>query len=242
MKNMKKILFAGLAAAVLLTAVLPAMAEAGAKAPAMGQQQAMGGKGGRGMQQPGMGGRGQMNGQFNPGMQPSGGKGGRGMQNGQAPQQPESGSGAAQNDPAAPESDATSGATKDQRGFRGFGRGGRHGRVSYDELLKDGVITQETYDAIQNYLKEKQPALPGTAADNAADSAAAEGEVPPEKPEDGELPPELPQGETMGEDPALAGLLADGVITQEQYDAIVAAHAEQPQTDTADAAADDKTV
>lgn len=217
MKNVKKILFAGLTAAALLTAALPAMAEAGANVPAMGQQQAMGGKGGRGMQQPRVSGRGQTNGQANPGVQPFGGKGGRGMQPGQVPQQPDAGS-AAQNGTDASGNDASSSATKVLPGFRGFGRGGRHGRVSYDDLLKDGVIDQETYDAIEKYIQDKYTAAP-----------AAESE--PAAPAEGELPPELPEGTTAAEDPALLKLVEEGVITQEQYDAILAARAEAQPAD-----------
>ena len=213
MTNVKKMLAAGLAAAAMLTAVLPAMAESGTQAPAMGQQLAMGG---RGMRQGLSAGRGQ-------------------MQQGQAPQQPDAASGATQKSGDAATGDTGSSTTQKPALGRGFGRGGRHGRIGFDDLLKDGVIDQETYDAIENYLKEKRTA---TAASEDAAAAPAEDEVPPETPAEGELPPEMPEGVTADGDPALLKLVEDGVITKEQYDAILAARAAAQPTDSDVDAAD----
>ncbi|MBQ8130643.1 MAG: hypothetical protein IJ175_10370, partial [Clostridia bacterium] len=242
MTNVKKMLAAGLAAAAMLTAVLPAMAESGTQAPAMGQQQAMGGRGmrqgmpaGRGVQQGAQGSRQAM---------PGGMKGGRGMQQGQMPQQPDAASGATQKSGDAATGDTGSSTTQKPATGRGTGRGGRHSRIGFETLLKDGVIDQETYDAIQNYMKEKhsasassEDAVPAPAEGEVPPEMPAEGEVPPEMPADGEVPPAKPEGEPAGEDPVLAGLLQDGVITQEQYDAILAARAAaQPADSAADAA------
>ena len=61
--------------------------------------------------------------------------------------------------------------------------------------------------------------------------------MPPETPAEGELPPEMPEGVTADGDPALLKLVEDGVITKEQYDAILAARAAaQPADSDVDAA------
>ena len=113
-----------------------------------------------------------------------------------------------------------------------------------DRLLKDGVITQDVYDAIMNYMKEHAPQQPesGSApadtgeapADNGETSAMPEGRVPA----DGSTPPDLPDGTVpadvgesspvpegesgTAEQQLLRELLANGAITQEQYDLIMA--------------------
>lgn len=58
---------------------------------------------------------------------------------------------------------------------RGAGRNGMHrgpgrgfGGDSFEELLKDGVISQDTYDKISSYLKENAPAAPGKTTDGQA--------------------------------------------------------------------------
>ncbi len=58
---------------------------------------------------------------------------------------------------------------------RGAGRNGMHrgpgrgfGGDSFEELLKDGVISQDTYDKISSYLKENAPAAPGKSTDGQA--------------------------------------------------------------------------
>ena len=103
----------------------------------------------------------------------------------------------------------------------GKNAGGRqHGmRPDLDQLLKDGVITQEVYDTIANYLKERaQQAQPGTAA-------PAEGSEPPAQ-------PDAAPADQGGEPPAggaqeqlLKELLESGAITQEQYDLLTGAAA-----------------
>jgi hypothetical protein len=107
--------------------------------------------------------------------------------------------------------------------------------LDFDQMLKDGVITQEVYDAIMNYMKEHAPQQADTAA--SADSAVpAEGTQPPALPDgaapaEGAQPPALPEGaapadgaqgepEAM-EEQLLKELLEGGVITQEQYDLLL---------------------
>ena len=83
----------------------------------------------------------------------------------------------------------------------------KHGRhVDLDQLLADGVITQEVYDTIVNYLNEKAQQQPGAAApaEGTDSSPAAE-----EEQESAELK-------------LLKQLLDSGVITQEQYDLLAA--------------------
>ena len=214
MKNIKRIVLAVLAIAVLLTAVLPAVAEnADTQAPAANQQTARGGRGGRsGM--PGQGGR--MNG-FRGGKGMNGGNRNP-LRNGQLPA-PQDGQGS--------DADAQSGATR-LTGRRGFG-GHRRGGYVYDALLKDGVISQETYDSIRNYLQEKRTMGP-------ADSLLKDGVIDQstydairnylqDKTADAAAPAE---GADPVMDPELAQLVEQGVITQEQAEAIMAARAANP--------------
>ena len=122
------------------------------------------------------------------------------------------------------------------------GKFGKH--LDFDQLLKDGVITQEVYDAIMAYMKEHALQKADTAAP-AEETAPAEGTVPPALPDgtapaegteppalpdgtapaDGTEPPALPDGaqgepEAM-EEQLLKELLDSGVITQEQYDLLL---------------------
>ena len=99
------------------------------------------------------------------------------------------------------------------------------GMVTFETLLKNGVITQETYDNIMKYFQQNQPQQTAS-GDAAKDSSmpAADGQPSmEEKPADA---PALPDG--AEEKPAESGdllkdLLASGAITQEAYDALVAA-------------------
>ena len=102
-------------------------------------------------------------------------------------------------------------------------RGGMNGRQAgtdrfqqlLDQMLKEGVITQEVYDAILAYIKAQQPQQP-------ADSTApAEGAEPPAEPDGNPAP---------AEQQFLKDLLDKGQITQEQYDLILSglAPAETP--------------
>ena len=104
-----------------------------------------------------------------------------------------------------------------------FGRNGHAGKTTkqgmFDQLLADGVITQEVYDAISAWMQAK---VPQAQQDN---TAPAEGSEPPALPEgtapaEGSEPPALP--ENVPDDTAalqlLKELLDNGTITQEQYD------------------------
>lgn len=107
---------------------------------------------------------------------------------------------------------------------RGFGHGRMHGNGQglFDEMLKEGVITQEVYDSIKKYLQEKAPAQ--STAPAAPDAAQpAEGEKPADAPE---LPAQKPAD---SQDDLLKDLLASGVISQEAYDAITGATQTQPE-------------
>ena len=80
------------------------------------------------------------------------------------------------------------------------------GGVAFDEMLNSGVITQETFDAIESYMQEHAPAAPADEAD-------------PRQPEDGEAP------EAMTAEGLLEELVEANVITREIADAILAATA-----------------
>ncbi|MBQ8081436.1 MAG: hypothetical protein IJ240_06020 [Clostridia bacterium] len=112
----------------------------------------------------------------------------------------------------------------------------------FKKLLDQGVITQDTYDKIEAYLKDKAPAAGANDA-----PAALQNDQAPEVPADGQAPempqgdqaPELPQDGQAPELPAsgaeaglLNELLADGVITQTELDAINAAIAEDAPAET----------
>lgn len=97
------------------------------------------------------------------------------------------------------------------------------GFVPFEEYVKDGTISQETYDAITKYMDENKPELL---------ESAEERERPelPDGTEEGERP-ELPEGAAEGSTPTmkegegldlLNDLLSAGVITQEEYDALAA--------------------
>ena len=105
-------------------------------------------------------------------------------------------------------------------------------RVDPRKLLEDGVIDKDTYNAIEEYLKENAPEKPEGEQDDT--------QQPPEKPEgeqdDTQQPPEKPEGEAdddsaeQPEMPEVGGgldeaqlksLLDAGVITQEQYDTLL---------------------
>ena len=140
--------------------------------------------------------------------------GGKGRMQGQRPMVGQNGQDAqqnAQNDSAAPAEG------RQPMGGEGF--------VDFDALVQSGVITQETRDKIDAYMKENAPEAP---ADGEASEAPADGETP-EAPAEGEATEaptdgEAPEAPADGEQPdLLSDLLADGVITQAEYDAITAA-------------------
>ena len=79
-------------------------------------------------------------------------------------------------------------------------------RIDFDAMVTSGVISQETRDKIMAYMNEHKPK-----------GAPADGQQPPEKPADDQAP-------TDGQQPdLLSDLLNAGVITQAEYDALVAA-------------------
>lgn len=101
------------------------------------------------------------------------------------------------------------------------GRGGKLGRhLNLDQLLADGVITQETYDAINAWLQARAQAASAPADTDGApmqpdNAAPAEGAEPPA------LPEEAPEASVEAQEQLLKSLLDSGAITQEQYDLLV---------------------
>lgn len=91
-------------------------------------------------------------------------------------------------------------------------------RVDTRKLLEDGVIDEDTYNAIEEYPKENAPEKPEGEQDDTQQL--------PEKPEDeadddSADQPELPEiGGGLDEAP-LKSLLDASVITQEQYDTLL---------------------
>lgn len=87
--------------------------------------------------------------------------------------------------------------------------------IDFDAMVTRGIISQETRDAIKAYMDEHKPA-----------DMPADGQTPPEKPADGQTSPEKPADGQAPED-AENGLLNDllnaGIITQAEYDAMMAA-------------------
>lgn len=116
-------------------------------------------------------------------------------------------------------------------------------------LVNSNKLSQETYDAIQKYLKENQPERPsGEEAKNPPQGeSGSKGGNPPEKPAnesqsgDKEAPPEKPSGEVkempdgkggfgmMINTDTLDSLLSNGVITQTEYDVIKEVVRERPE-------------
>jgi hypothetical protein len=78
--------------------------------------------------------------------------------------------------------------------------------IDFDAMVTSGAISQEPRDKIMAYMNEHKP-----------EGAPADGQQPPEKPADDQAP-------TDGQQPdLLSDLLNAGVITQAEYDALVAA-------------------
>lgn len=120
------------------------------------------------------------------------------------------------------------------------------GFIDFDAMVTQGVITQDTCDRIKAYMEEHKPAdLPemnGQAPDGNGQPPEMNGEAPdgmgqpPEKPDmggqngSGEAPTDRPEPPEMGGDaPVMGGLLAEllenEIITQSEYDALIAAQA-----------------
>lgn len=173
---------------------LPALAEDTSAAPdqitsatQQGTQTARGGRGGQ---------------RRMPGQSTQGGQApqmpGQGTQDGQMPQMP--GQGTQQQAPG-------QGTRSGKSGKSGSGvQGRKQGKLSiFDQLLADGVITQEIYDAITAWMNQRmQPQQQEPAA-------PAEGAEPPAVPEGA-------QAEPSAQEDLLKELLDSGVITQDQYD------------------------
>ena len=116
------------------------------------------------------------------------------------------------------------------------GPGDHFGFISFEDCMEDGTISQETYDAITKFMEENKPELP---------EGMTEGERPelPEGAEEGERPAP-PEGGSFerkeGEGPdLLKDLLENGVITQEEYDALAAAREADRPDASAQAQSDD---
>ena len=105
--------------------------------------------------------------------------------------------------------------------------------MAWSKLVEDGVISQETCDAIEEYIKENAPDKPDDAADGSERPEPPakpddDGTEPPEKPEGDESePPELPEdGEHIDGIPGLTedlldALLDAGIITEDEYEALL---------------------
>lgn len=98
--------------------------------------------------------------------------------------------------------------------------GGAPVMIDFDAMVTKGVISQETCDRIKAYMEEHRPD---------GQPPQMNGEQPSGRP--GGQPPQMngqmPAAPAQGEAPAMGGLLddllKDGIITQEEYDALIAA-------------------
>ena len=217
---MKKTIALLMTLALVISAVaIPVLAEepaavdqvtSAAQATRQNGQPVRGGRGGR--QMPGQNGQ---NGQV-PQMP------GQNGQNGQMPQMP----GQNGQNGQMPQMPGKGGRNSRQGGFKGDhdDRSMKHGTAIFDRLLADGVITQETYDAIAAWIQQQMPQVQQNAETPAEGTAPTEGTAPA----DGTEPPALPDGTAPAENTdeqaeLLKSLLESGVITQEQYDLLVSA-------------------
>jgi hypothetical protein len=96
--------------------------------------------------------------------------------------------------------------------------------IDFDAMVTKGVISQETCDKIKAYMEEHKPAdmpnnQPSTNAPEMTAENPTEDQTPPEKPDGGNSMDDAPE---MGGG-LLADLLKDGIITQAEYDALIAA-------------------
>ena len=91
---------------------------------------------------------------------------------------------------------------RNARQNNGTAVGGHFGKqLIFDQLLADGVITQEIYDAITAWMNQRMQQSPENAA------APADSAEPPAQPDN-------------AQEQLLKELLDNGVITQEQYDTL----------------------
>ncbi|MCR5089420.1 MAG: SHOCT domain-containing protein [Oscillospiraceae bacterium] len=108
------------------------------------------------------------------------------------------------------------------------------GFIDFEAMVSDGVLSEDTYESILAYMEENKPEdLPemngqppemnGEAPEMNGQPPMMNGEAP-----DGEAPEDLPERPEMdGENAAFGGiledLLNDGIITEEEYEALLAA-------------------
>lgn len=91
--------------------------------------------------------------------------------------------------------------------------------IDFDAMVTKGIISQETREKIQAYMEEHKPE--GEAPQAPVDGQApSDGQTPPEKPADSQTPAD---GQQVPENDLLTELLNAGVITQTEYDAMIAA-------------------
>ena len=90
------------------------------------------------------------------------------------------------------------------------------------KLLEDGVIDEDTYNAIEDYLKQDDTQQPPEKPEGEQDDTQRQPEKPEGEQDDDTEKPELPAIGGSLDEVQLQSLLDAGVITQEQYDAITA--------------------
>lgn len=95
--------------------------------------------------------------------------------------------------------------------------------IEFDAMVAKGVISQDTCDKIKAYMEEHKPADMPDSQPPANAPAVTE-----EKPSEDQTPPEKPDGEKPADAPGMGGglladLLKDKIITQAEYDALIAA-------------------
>lgn len=90
------------------------------------------------------------------------------------------------------------------------------------KLLEDGVIDEDTYNAIEDYLKQDDTQQPPEKPEGEQDDTQQQPEKPEGEQDDDTEKPELPAIGGSLDEVQLQSLLDAGVITQEQYDAITA--------------------
>ena len=238
---MKKVFAVMIAVALLLSLSVTAFADGPNQNGSAGPGQQQNG----GFQQGQMPGGGpQMNGQG------TDGNGQPPQMNGQGPGMGDlNGSGEAPSDlPELPGMNGQAPDMNDQRpGMDGRGPGigpQAPGFVDFDAMVTQGVISQDTCDRIKAYMEEHKPAdlpeMDGQDPDGNGQPREMNGEAPdgndqpPEKPDmggpngSGEAPTDLPEPPEMdGDAPVMGGLLTEllenGIITQSEYDALIAA-------------------
>ena len=89
--------------------------------------------------------------------------------------------------------------------------------IDFEACVKDGTISQETYDAIKKYMDENKPERPSSAGEEDSKTEMKESE----KQEDGTSTEMKEDTSSKMEKPDLLKDLLDAkVITQDEYDAL----------------------